>query len=210
MNGPADLGGRHGFGPVRPEPDEPAFHADWERIAFALTLAMGASGPWTLDRSRYVRESLPPARYYAASYYEIWFAALERLVAECGVLAEDARPVARLERDAVRARMAAGTPTERPGPAPVFAPGQRVTVRPARPETHTRVPSYVRGRAGTVTAVHGAFVFPDTNAHGGGESPVPLYTVAFAARDLWGEDTTADEVRLDLFEPYLAAAAEPA
>ena len=36
MNGPQDLGGQMGFGPVAPEPDEPVFHADWERRAMAL------------------------------------------------------------------------------------------------------------------------------------------------------------------------------
>ncbi|TIV38086.1 MAG: nitrile hydratase subunit beta, partial [Mesorhizobium sp.] len=31
MNGPQDLGGQMGFGPVAPEKDEPYFHAAWER-----------------------------------------------------------------------------------------------------------------------------------------------------------------------------------
>ena len=44
VNGVHDMGGMHGFGPVEPEPDEPVFHAEWERRAFALTLAMGANG----------------------------------------------------------------------------------------------------------------------------------------------------------------------
>ena len=55
MNGGHDLGGMHGLGPVAPEPAEPVFHAPWERRAFALTLAMGAHGRWTLDRSRFAR-----------------------------------------------------------------------------------------------------------------------------------------------------------
>ena len=61
MNGAADLGGMMGFGPVQREDNEPPFHAEWERRAFALTLAMGATGSWTLDASRFARESLPPA-----------------------------------------------------------------------------------------------------------------------------------------------------
>lgn len=206
MNGAADLGGRHGFGPVDPEPDEPVFHADWERDAFAMTLAMGATGLWTLDRSRYMRESLPPAQYYTSSYYEIWFAALERLLADSGALKDGAAPAKVLRGADVRARMAAGSPTERAGPTPGFAVGDSVRVRPGHPDTHTRVPSYVRGRVGQVVALRGCHVFPDTNAHHQGEAPCPLYTVAFSARELWGDDTTADEVCLDLFEPYLAAA----
>ena len=41
MNGGQDLGGTDGHGPVMPEPNEPVFHAEWEKRAFALTLAMG-------------------------------------------------------------------------------------------------------------------------------------------------------------------------
>jgi hypothetical protein len=33
--------------------------------------------------------------------------------------------------------------------------------------------------------LHGAHVFPDTNALSQGENPQPLYTVEFRARDLW-------------------------
>jgi hypothetical protein len=52
MNGARDMGGVHGFGAVDPEPDEPVFHAEWERRTFALTLAMGANGEWSLDAFR--------------------------------------------------------------------------------------------------------------------------------------------------------------
>ena len=47
MNGPHDLGGQHGFGPVAPEVDEPYFHAEWEKRALGLTLSSGAFGAWT-------------------------------------------------------------------------------------------------------------------------------------------------------------------
>ena len=49
MNGAADMGGMHGFGPVEPETDEPVFHADWEKTAFALNRAIGVAGIWNLD-----------------------------------------------------------------------------------------------------------------------------------------------------------------
>ena len=68
MNGPHDLGGRMGFGPIPLEADEPIFHADWEARALGLTLTCGALGGWTLDESRHARESLPPAVYYGSSY----------------------------------------------------------------------------------------------------------------------------------------------
>ena len=71
MNGAADLGGAMGCGPINPESGEPPFHHEWERRIFAVTLAMGVTGSWNLDQSRFARESLPPARYLNSTYYEI-------------------------------------------------------------------------------------------------------------------------------------------
>ncbi len=86
MNGAHDLGGMHGFGPIEAEPDEPVFHAEWERRAFALTLAMGAHGAWNIDMSRYARERMAPGAYLATSYYEHWLHGLELLLVEKGFL----------------------------------------------------------------------------------------------------------------------------
>ena len=77
MNGPHDLGGQHGFGPVAPEANEPIFLGDWEKRALGVTLACGAFGAWNIDESRHARENIPPATYLSASYYEIWIRALE-------------------------------------------------------------------------------------------------------------------------------------
>src|SRR3546814_3970001 len=51
MNGAHDMGGMHGFGPVRDEPEDTYFHGEWEKRAFALTLACGGLRQWTIDRS---------------------------------------------------------------------------------------------------------------------------------------------------------------
>ncbi|MCP5028500.1 MAG: nitrile hydratase subunit beta, partial [Actinomycetia bacterium] len=59
MNGAHDMGGTHGFGPVGPEPDEPPFHADWEKKVLGLALAAAAHGRWNLDQSRFARENVP-------------------------------------------------------------------------------------------------------------------------------------------------------
>ena len=48
----ADLGGLPGFGFVASEPEGDPFHAEWERKALALALAMGATGSWNIDQSR--------------------------------------------------------------------------------------------------------------------------------------------------------------
>ncbi|MDQ7071530.1 MAG: nitrile hydratase subunit beta [Rhodobacterales bacterium] len=72
MNGPADVGGRMGFGPLPLEENEPLFHGDWEKRVLGMTLACGSLGYWNIDESRHARENIAPADYYGSSYYQIW------------------------------------------------------------------------------------------------------------------------------------------
>ncbi len=220
MNGVHDMGGQQGFGPVQPEPGEALFHADWEKRALAVTLAMGAGGQWNIDLSRSARESLPPATYLGSSYYAIWIFALERLMLERGlVTAQELRadaaatgspaPFRTLHADAVDASLARGTPTRRPiDQAATFNIGQRVRARNMHPGGHTRLPRYVRGHVGTVALVHGAHVFPDRHVSRPmppfDEAPQWLYTVEFEAQELWGsQGDAAVRVSVDAWEPYL-------
>jgi nitrile hydratase subunit beta len=216
MNGPHDLGGQMGHGPVFPERDEPWFHADWEKKGLALTLAMGATGSWSIDTSRHARESLPPVIYLGVSYYEIWLRALVELMVTHGLVSHEelnlghsqsaGKPVKRVLKAAdVTAALAKGAPCDRPCESvPAFAPGDRVLCRNDHRNTHTRLPRYAHNVPGTIERNNGAFVFPDSNAHGGGESPIWCYSVRFAATDLWGDAAEPNsEVMLDLWEPYL-------
>jgi nitrile hydratase len=217
MEGAHDMGGVAGFGPVKPEPNEPVFHADWERRAFALTLAMARPGGWTIDMSRFARENRPPQDYLDKSYFEIWLAGLERLMHERDLVRPDeieagrslhpAPPVSILKADDVAAMLRRGAPTSRAAMRPArFAIGDRVRATTANPPTHTRLPRYVRGHLGVITLNHGCHVFADSNA-AGVENPQWLYAVAFAGRDLWGDDgdPTATIV-VDAWEPYLEPA----
>ena len=84
-----------------------------------------------------------------------------------------------------------------------FRPGDRVRVRASDPPGHTRVPRYVRGAVGTIVEPQGAYPLADDRARGQENvPPQPVYTVRFAARDLWGEGDHA--VTVDLWEAYLA------
>jgi nitrile hydratase len=219
MNGAQDMGGLHGFGPVEPEPDEPPFHAEWEKRALALTLAMGRAGGWNIDMSRAARESLPPAQYLSQSYYEIWIAGLEKLMAERGLVSSEEiaagrslhapRPVQQiLSRADVAKVLYRGGPTERQTTTSArFAAGERVRAKNMHPLTHTRLPRYVRGHVGVIDAVRGCHVFPDSNATGAGENPQWLYTVRFDGRELWGVDSDPTvSVSVDAWEPYLEPA----
>jgi nitrile hydratase len=89
MNSAHDMGGMHGFGPIDPEPDEPVFHAEWEKRVFAMTVATGFGGEWNIDMARFSRESLHPAVYLRATYYEKWLLGTQRLLVERGHLSEE-------------------------------------------------------------------------------------------------------------------------
>ena len=209
MNGPHDLGGQMGFGPVAPEKNEPYFHAEWEKRALGITLSCGAFGAWTIDESRHARENIPPADYLAASYYEIWIRGIDKLLERHGFATRaellsghaqqpGAVPKRVLKADMVPGVLAKGGPCDRPvETAPLFAVGETVRTKNFNPVTHTRLPRYARAKTGVVEAVQGSFVFPDDNAHGKGENPQWLYTVVFDGAEIWGEDADPDADRVD-------------
>lgn len=214
----ADLGGREMPGAIVPEPEDERFHAAWEPRALALTLAMGATGSWNIDASRSARETLPA--YARLSYYQIWLAALEKLMAErsqvlpdevaAGRMLHAAVPIRRVLQAAdVPAALAKGSATKRPTTAPArFAVGQRVRTRAEQVEHHTRLPGYVQGKLGTIEHLHGMHVFADAHAQGLGEQPQWLYTVVFEGAELWGAGAEPGlRVSVDAWESYLTEAA---
>lgn len=227
-----DMGGRFGAGSVVPEPQGPEpqgpepqgilqLAQDWQARTLAVTLAAGALGQWNLDMSRHSRERLSPKDYMRFSYFEKWLAALANLLVETGVLTRDdlrgagsdaPHPLAgrALKATDVAAALARGGPADRPCPAaPAYALGQAVrTRRPADNRLvdggHTRLPAYAAGALGRILRQHGCHVLPDSNAHGLGEAPEPLYAVAFPAGELWAApEHSGDEVILDLWQSYL-------
>jgi nitrile hydratase len=217
MKGPQDLGGMMGFGPVVPEPNEPIFHAAWERRVLGFTVAMGPTGTYTGDQSRHQREKLPPAFYWSSSYYEIWLEALISLLRDRGMVTEleletgmalaPPRPTKRTWKVAdVMPWLMRGWPYDRATETtPAFRLGDKVhTLRMATPG-HTRLPAYAWGKSGVIVAVHGCHVFPDSNGMGQGEDPKWLYTVRFTAEELWGRQGP-DTICIDLWEPYMVAA----
>jgi nitrile hydratase subunit beta len=212
-----DMGGMHGFGPVEAEPEEPVFHADWEARVYAMQRAMGATGLWTIDGGRASLENLPPLEYLSASYYKRWFLGLERRVAAHGLVGEDEiaagralRPGIRLNRKltAEDAKTVSYPHYDRPAPGPArFRVGERVRTKNMHPKTHTRLPRYARDKLGTIEAVRGCHVFPDSAALGAGENPQWLYTVVFTGRELWGEEADPSiKASIEAFEPYLLPA----
>jgi nitrile hydratase len=220
MNGVHDMGGMHGFGPV--EREEASFHGRWERRVHALfrTMFTRGIGAQNIDAARHTIERIEPAVYLRSSYFERWLVALETGLVEHGVLnrAEIDARAQRYQQDPDaqtrnRSEPTAAEGAEAPrsayqprsdGPAPRFAPGDRVVTRNINPPGHTRMPRYARGKRGFVDRVHGIHIFPDTNAHGLGPQPHPLYSVRFDAAELWGPSADGrGSVYIDLWESYL-------
>jgi nitrile hydratase len=218
MNGIHDMGGMQGFGPVTREADEPVFHEPWEGRVIAIRRAVEATGklPPTL---RPFIESLPAEDYLRLSYYEKWFAALLELLSAGGLISGEevatGKPALTSARSepALKAAEAAAFPFRVPqvmlntAVTPRYRIGQPVRARKMNPVGHTRLPRYARGCAGIVESLRGVQAFPDTYVYGSGENPQHVYSVRFAARELWGKEVSErDAVYLDLWEDYLEPA----
>lgn len=218
MNGVHDMGGMQDMGPIQYEKNEPVFHARWEARVYALDRAMFAWRKWNLDAWRHDIESLPPADYLRLTYYEKWFAALEKRVVRYGFVTR-----AELESGKAEPGSAKATPvftremarkynrgtlsSKDPSVPPHFQIGQCVRARNINPAGHTRLPRYARGKTGQIIRDHGVYVFPDTSAHYLGEHRQHVYSVRFAARELWGESASPrDSVYIDLWDDYLERA----
>jgi nitrile hydratase len=220
---PNDLGGEPGLGPVEIEPDEPAFHHEWERRAFAITLASGYIGQWNVDQAREYRERISRDDYVRRSYYEVWLDGLEGLLDARGLVTRD--EIAARRRDpsvptgrSTGQRVLAGADVERrlSNPrasrldvvvAPRFAIGDGVITLSSEPTGHTRLPRYARGRRGVVTADHGVWIFPDAVGNDLADVPQHVYTVRFEASELWGNVATPrSAVYVDLWDDHLQPA----
>jgi nitrile hydratase subunit beta len=212
LNGIHDMGGMQDMGPVRGESSEPVFHVEWERRIFALFNALDIQ--WPARRAQL--ELIPPADYLRMSYYERWLAAIEPLMMKAGMLTSE-----ELERGEViggisdrwhvlsAAEVATwtipvpGTKTVPHGEAR-FQLKQRVRARNLNPIGHTRLPRYVRAKTGTIERVCAPAALQDAVRDNVSGTVQHVYTVRFAARELWGEYANSlDSVYLDLWEDHL-------
>ena len=228
MNDIHDMGGMQGAGPIAPEKDEPVFHEQWERDAFAIMVATMGQGLYNLDEFRHAIERMNWAHYLESSYYEHWLTSVETLLTEKGIISREELE-ARVKQVKENPEQFASAPSSNgpsqlagqletvvrnggstkreTGKTPGFKLGDKVVTRNIHPAGHTRLPRYIRGKQGVVEMVHGTFILPDTNAHGQGENPEAVYAIKFDAREVWGEQAaTRDSIYVDLWESYLEPA----
>jgi hypothetical protein len=63
---------------------------------------------------------------------------------------------------------------------------------------------YARGKTGVIVRDRGVYLYPDSDAHFQREKRQHVYSVRFAANQLWGEIASPrDSVHLDLWDDYL-------
>lgn len=214
MDGIHDLGGLQGFGRIDVDEPEEAFHAPWEGRMFGMARCMARPADWNIDWFRHCRELIDPADYLTRPYYDQWMQAYSAMLVNSGVATVEeiatGKSTYRPKKvppapppESFRTGRAGYTRYDRPGAAePAFRPGDIVRTKAHGIPGHTRLPRYVRGHRGVIVASHGPHVFPDAHAVGEDRAE-PLYTVGFAASDLWPEVTHRDRVFLDLWESYL-------
>jgi nitrile hydratase len=193
------------------------FHEPWEGRVYAINRTLSEWRRWNIDAGRHAIEVLPPADYLRMSYYEKWLTRNVELLVKRGLVTrqeiETGKPAPGSQKatptltaavvPAVAARRGNFLRPEAKAEAR-FVVGQQVRARNMNPVGHTRLPRYARSKHGTIVRHHGIFVFPDSNAHFLGEQPQHLYSVRFAARELWGDDASPrDSVYLDLWDSYL-------
>jgi len=219
MNGIHDMGGMQDMGPIEIEKNEPAFHARWEARVAAIGKALAPTGRLK-GGLRPPIENLPPLEYLRMSYYEKRLVSLlERMLA--GGLVTPAELASGRPADGAGKSVPALAAAEVPAYmarapklllddgvlAAHFQVGQRVRARNINPVTHTRLPRYARGKSGVIERDRGVAVFPDTSVYGQGDKPQHVYSVRFAAREVWGAAAAAqDAVYIDLWEDYLEPA----
>jgi nitrile hydratase len=216
-----DIGGNPAGAIKLDELEAPIFDQPWHKRVLGLTVAGGAMGKWSIDTSRFWRETLPKSDYQSFTYYEKWLAALNNLFVASGLISRDEiatgaydgpqQPLHEkaLQADAVQHMLATGVKASRQATAqPIFSSGQFVqTKQPSdtmlQSPGHTRLPHYVAGKTGMIIFSHGHHVLPNSNAHFLGECPEPLYSVEFSSTDLWPHATPGDSVIVDCWESYL-------
>jgi nitrile hydratase len=218
MDGIHDMGGMDGFGAIPIERDEPVFHAPWEGRVWALNTALGALGKWNIDAGRYTLELLDPALYLSSTYYQRWLYRTENMLVEHDMVSREeletppgARDVTPQGTPLTIAEILANRRQDRSARVAEditakFKAGDHIRARNIHPKGHTRIPRYVRGKAGVIDRDHGVFIFPDTNAVFAGKTPQHLYSVQFTAREIWGADAAGtDKVYVDMWDHYLEA-----
>lgn len=171
-----------------------------------------------------------PFDYFRLRYYEKWLGGISAYLVENGYLSQaelDAATARYREHpqqalperadDAVDEQVIGYLrqgDSPRRGPATAgFAVGDRVRVGNPPPGAHTRLPGYLRGRAGRIErAFEGNYRYACSTGPDGLGEPMPVYLVRFEPREIWGEmaEAGAGALYAELYQAYLSRIAPAA
>jgi len=216
MDGIHDLGGKLGYGSVDvSEPEEP-FHHDFEGRMWAMS-RIAKAPDINIDWWRHVRELIQEDDYLNRPYFDSWAQTTMATMIDSKVFTAEelasgisvTPPLADVPvvdyQGVLEQNAEIAFDFSRPvATAPAFTVGQTVVTSAKGHSGHTRLPEYARDKTGVIHSYHRAHCFPDDYAKGV-ETAQHLYTVAFTATELWGDDANPnDHVTLELWESYLA------
>jgi nitrile hydratase subunit beta len=228
MNGIHDMGGMQGFGKIQYQSEELVFREHWEGRMAALLATVTGLRLMNIDEWRHGQERMRPAEYLSVSYYEHWLHSVVDLLNQKGILStadlearmalmkdrsenadaansESQSTTALLRKEMVAGALATGhTSRVDVSIEPRFKVGQRVRAKNPQFAGHTRLVRYVKGKLGVVATDFGVFTLPDTMAHGDIPTPQHVYSVRFAAEELWGPQADLqDSLHVGLWDDYL-------
>lgn len=190
-----DMGGLDAGGVELHEHD----YALWEKRVDAILVLLFSKGMMTVDEMRRNIEGLGAGAYDQMTYYERWIAAAAQTMIQRGIVSVDelGRKIAELRE---RADVL---------PEARFLAGDRVAVRAAYPPGHVRTPFYIRGKAGVVERLCGAYANPEELAYArSGRPPQPLYRVRFRQAEVWPDyrGQGSDTIDIEIFQHWLEPA----
>ncbi|MEL6158729.1 MAG: nitrile hydratase subunit beta [Cyanobacteria bacterium J06627_32] len=184
---------------------------------------------WTWGHLRMGAEGMNPFEYFRLRYYEKWLGGISGFFVDEGYITQaeldertasylaeystDNGAVSELPKggktaidEQVVKYLEEGDSPLRPSDAkPKFSVGDRVKTKLVSSGDHTRLPGHLRGKVATVVKVYDdAFTYFFPTADGLG-SPMPVYSLAFKAKDVWLEDLTDPNMVYynDIFEVYI-------
>lgn len=204
MDGIHDIGGKQGFGPVNYTINASSFHAPWEQRVNAMYSLAVRHGVFNMDEYRHAIERMEPRYYMAASYYERMLTSLAALCVEKKLLKLEGLEQLAQGHFPMVLPIAQGRGNSQSQAA--FAVGDRVRTSTALVTGHSRMPSYVRGKAGIIIGKSPPYPYPDANAHGIVADNEVTYDVRFDAMDLWPDAAQSAFVHVGLFHSYLVPA----
>lgn len=229
VNGPHDVGGLVGLGPVPCKEPGPVFREEWEGKVFAMSVAGVVSGAFAVDDHKTATEGLHPVAFMSMTYWEQWLYATETSFVKTGVITREdvdrrvdelgeapdtplpqAAKNEELERK-IELFITDGVPQATLDRPHRFAAGDRVRVKSLRAEPgveHTSLPMYVQGKLGTVEQAYRPEPLGDAIVAGEGPKLDYVYAVRFEGSELWADGDPRSVVHADLFESYLEPADE--